>query len=553
MTAGGALTVTLAAAYASLAPGAPTIAVAFVGVAVGTLLIGAMAAAGGGGIPADPGRDGRRARALGGLRRGPAGARDRDERALPVGRRQPAADGLGPGQGRGADRHPGGAGDPRPRASARRGRPGGRHRARPRVAIARDAGRRRGAGRGPDRRRRRPLRPDRVHRRAGLRHRALREAARPRGHARRRDPVGRRDPARRRRRGPRDHGPGHRDPRGRRLRADRRAGPRHRGEKAARRGRARGRSGRERRALAAEGHGRGAGAAADRDRRQPLPGGDRDRTAEVVKSLFGTGSPLGEIALESRAPRLAVALLGGACLAASGTVLQAAVRNPFAGPELAGVVGGASVGAFTVLLVFPDAPTIALPFAAFGGALAGDGDRARARGRRLALALCAHRPGHHRGLRGADRADAPALPARSGDRDHVALGLHLRDELERLPPARGAGGDPDARRPARRQTARRPDARRRARDRARAQRQPHAGRTAGRGRGAGRRRGRRLRRDRLRRPARAARRAAARGRQPPPRAADGDRASARCCSAWPIPSGAPCSPRPRFPPASSCP
>ena len=64
-----------------------------------------------------------------------------------------------------------------------------------------------------------------------------------------------------------------------------------------------------------------------------------------------------------------VALLGGACLAASGTVLQAAVRNPFAGPELAGVVGGASVGAFLVLLVFPDAPTLVLPFAAFAGAL----------------------------------------------------------------------------------------------------------------------------------------------------------------------------------------
>jgi iron complex transport system permease protein len=50
-------------------------------------------------------------------------------------------------------------------------------------------------------------------------------------------------------------------------------------------------------------------------------------------------------------------------------VLQAAVRNPFAGPELAGVVGGASVGAFTVLLVFPGAPSLALPFAAFFGAL----------------------------------------------------------------------------------------------------------------------------------------------------------------------------------------
>lgn len=90
---------------------------------------------------------------------------------------------------------------------------------------------------------------------------------------------------------------------------------------------------------------------------------------EVLGSLFGSGSPLGEIALESRAPRLAVALLGGACLAASGTVLQAAVRNPFAGPELAGVVGGASVGAFLVLLAFPDAPTLVLPFASFAGAL----------------------------------------------------------------------------------------------------------------------------------------------------------------------------------------
>ncbi|HWK30131.1 MAG TPA: iron chelate uptake ABC transporter family permease subunit [Solirubrobacter sp.] len=94
---------------------------------------------------------------------------------------------------------------------------------------------------------------------------------------------------------------------------------------------------------------------------------------EVVRSIAGAGSPLGEIALDSRAPRLCVALLGGACLAASGTVLQAAVRNPFAGPELAGVVGGASVGAFVVLLAFPAAPTLVLPFAAFAGALAAMG------------------------------------------------------------------------------------------------------------------------------------------------------------------------------------
>ena len=74
--------------------------------------------------------------------------------------------------------------------------------------------------------------------------------------------------------------------------------------------------------------------------------------------------------LELRAPRLCVALLAGACLAASGVVLQATVRNAFAGPELVGVTGGASVAAFVVLLVLPAAPLAVLPLAAFGGGLA---------------------------------------------------------------------------------------------------------------------------------------------------------------------------------------
>ena len=80
LTAGGALTVTLVAAYASLAPGAPTIAVAFVGVAAGTLLIGAMAAAGGGGIRLILAGHGGRAGAGGGDRR-PCGSRARPRRA----------------------------------------------------------------------------------------------------------------------------------------------------------------------------------------------------------------------------------------------------------------------------------------------------------------------------------------------------------------------------------------------------------------------------------------------------------------------------------------
>ena len=91
---------------------------------------------------------------------------------------------------------------------------------------------------------------------------------------------------------------------------------------------------------------------------------------EIARSIVGTGQGLGDLVLELRAPRLCVALLAGACLAASGVVLQATVRNAFAGPELVGVTGGASVAAFVVLLVLPAAPQGVLPLAAFGGGLA---------------------------------------------------------------------------------------------------------------------------------------------------------------------------------------
>ncbi len=91
---------------------------------------------------------------------------------------------------------------------------------------------------------------------------------------------------------------------------------------------------------------------------------------EIARAIFGTGQGLGDLVVELRAPRLCVALLAGACLAASGVVLQATVRNAFAGPELVGVTGGASVAAFVVLLVLPAAPQGALPLAAFAGGLA---------------------------------------------------------------------------------------------------------------------------------------------------------------------------------------
>ena len=142
-----------------------------------------------------------------------------------------------------------------------------------------------------------------------------------------------------------------------------------------------------------------------RERRALAPEGDRRRRRGCCRSRSSaacawgrSGSARARCSARSSAParrsarsRSSRARRGSPsrCSAApasppSGTVLQAAVRNPFAGPELAGVVGGASVGAFLVLLVFPDAPTLALPFAAFAGALIAMGDRARARRRRLA-------------------------------------------------------------------------------------------------------------------------------------------------------------------------
>lgn len=89
----------------------------------------------------------------------------------------------------------------------------------------------------------------------------------------------------------------------------------------------------------------------------------------IMASLAGGGDFLADLAIEERAPRLALALAAGACLAASGTVLQATVRNPFAGPELVGVTGGASLGALIVLLALPESPRHLLPFAAFAGGI----------------------------------------------------------------------------------------------------------------------------------------------------------------------------------------
>lgn len=68
---------------------------------------------------------------------------------------------------------------------------------------------------------------------------------------------------------------------------------------------------------------------------------------EVWRAL--TGGPVDPVAhhlvWQLRLPRTLVALVAGACLGMAGLVLQAALRNPLAGPEVTGVTPGAVLGA----------------------------------------------------------------------------------------------------------------------------------------------------------------------------------------------------------------
>lgn len=77
------------------------------------------------------------------------------------------------------------------------------------------------------------------------------------------------------------------------------------------------------------------------------------------------------IVWELRLPRILLAALAGAGLAAVGAVMQIVTRNPLADPYLFGISAGASLGAVLVLLrIGPAAGTLGLPAAAFLGAVA---------------------------------------------------------------------------------------------------------------------------------------------------------------------------------------
>ncbi|CAL9364916.1 Petrobactin import system permease protein FpuB [Streptomyces sp. enrichment culture] len=75
----------------------------------------------------------------------------------------------------------------------------------------------------------------------------------------------------------------------------------------------------------------------------------RGMSPAALWDVVGGGGSLTErhILFQLRLPRLLVALGAGACLGVAGLVLQSALRNPLAGPEVTGVTPGAVLGAVT--------------------------------------------------------------------------------------------------------------------------------------------------------------------------------------------------------------
>ena len=93
--------------------------------------------------------------------------------------------------------------------------------------------------------------------------------------------------------------------------------------------------------------------------------------SELWEILFeGGGRRIAQLVVwELRLPRFLLAALAGAALATAGVLLQDALKNPLAGPELLGVAAGAALAVATVVVFRAPLPFALLPPAALVGGL----------------------------------------------------------------------------------------------------------------------------------------------------------------------------------------
>jgi ferric hydroxamate transport system permease protein len=89
---------------------------------------------------------------------------------------------------------------------------------------------------------------------------------------------------------------------------------------------------------------------------------------DVANWAQGRAGRVVQFVLDTRVPRVTAALLAGAALALSGTLVQAVTRNPLAEPGVLGVSGGAGLGAVLLVTTVESAGSWEVAGAAFGGA-----------------------------------------------------------------------------------------------------------------------------------------------------------------------------------------
>lgn len=76
---------------------------------------------------------------------------------------------------------------------------------------------------------------------------------------------------------------------------------------------------------------------------------------DVLDAIFGSNSDPATVKIirDLRLPRTLEAIIVGAGLGVAGALLQGALNNPLASPDIVGVTGGAGFGAVLILVLFP--------------------------------------------------------------------------------------------------------------------------------------------------------------------------------------------------------